>query len=124
MEINNGPFFYALPRNNAKVTVQDVGMRQECTCPGLPRPVKRYQFTIFDHTDGQTKILWVGEAVAKKIFEELAKPSPIPRRNWFMRLLEWLGVVKPLFSEPLSQDFKIGLNSDGQYPRYDVRRLG
>jgi hypothetical protein len=65
------------------------------SCPGCPNPVQRHLFQIKDFSDGEIKLLFLPSTVAYKLIMGLTTPKP-RQRNWFMRILEWIRVVKPM----------------------------
>lgn len=116
----NEPFFQILPNSTASFMVQDYVGRRRLQAPGMPRPTERCFFTIVDHNDGQTKVLSLGKEASEQLMRLILQPILPPRRNWFMRLLEWLHIIKPL---PIKQheEFEITRTDEAGWPRYSVR---
>jgi hypothetical protein len=84
--------------------------------------VDRFLFNIVDRSDGKIKVLSVGREVGHQILNLMAEPRPRPRRNWFMRILEWLRIVKliPVPDKPL--ELTISMQKQNGLPRYEVQR--
>jgi len=118
-------FILNAERERAAFTLKEFAGSKQQHFDGYPKPVERFFFEILDHSDGKVKILSVGKSAAKQIFEQVLRPKPKPRRNWFMRLLEWLKIVKPLPTE-YHRDLEIHRFCDGSrpWPQYSVRVVG
>ena len=100
--------------------------RRQVDSPDFTEPVERFLFNVIDKSDNQIKILSVGRAVGQKIIDLMTAPRPRPRRNWFMRILEWLGIVKPIPvpNEPLALTISMQNGLPNCLPRYEVQRSG
>jgi len=121
--------FVAKDRNSAVCTFCSYEGSKTVEHASLPRPVERFLFQIVDKSDGQVKTLVVGKSVAQQIFGLLTQPRPKQRRNWFMRILEWLRIVKPLPEVDPEFNFEISCRMEpitgtvARYPRYEVRAV-
>ena len=109
-----------LPNSTAAFRVEDyIGRRSVQTHP-MHRPTERCFFTVVDHSDGQTKVLSLGKEASEQLMRLILQPILPPRRNWFMRLLEWLHIIKPLPARQ-HEEFEITRTDESGWPRYSVR---
>lgn len=114
--------FMRIPENKTvSFHVDDYHGWFEQDFPEYHRTVTRYVFNIRDDQDGEVKTLVTGRLLGEKLFFWLATTKPAPVRNWFMRMLERMGIVKPLVAGGY-RDFtvtrSIGVHG---FPQYDVK---
>jgi len=116
---------FLIPKRHGYIefTLLDFEGEQEIQPPNCD-PCTRFIFNVVDHTDERPKLLSVGKSIAAELMKWATMTKPQPPRNWFMRLLERVGLTRPL-PEEYYEEFKIRCEPPGRtpWPRYHVYGL-
>ena len=114
--------FFKLNRDNDHIVFKCQAYLGRHYIPNTYKPVERHTFQILDHADNQVKVLSLPKSATKQLMGLMVEPIHVRRKNWFMRLLEYLRLVRPIlrYQEEFTILRRMVRHGHEEWPQFEV----